>query len=137
MKSVMCAIAALVLAVPPTRGENPPDVKALDIKGVTFDFTKGGNVPTAVELKTADQLDKTLLLSDDAGRKLLAKQVDFDKFKLVVFVWSGSGGDKLTGALVKRGGTAQFTYSPGATDDLRRHARVYAVPKDAKVEVGR
>ncbi len=136
MKSVMCAMAAVLLAVP-VRGENPPEVKPLNLKGVTFDFTKGGNVPTPVELKTAVQLDKTLLLSDDAGRKLLAKQVDFDKFKLVVFVWSGSGGDKLTGALVKRGGTAQFTYSPGATDDLRRHAHIFAVPKDAKVELTR
>ena len=53
----------------------------------------------------------------------------------MVFVWSGSGGDKLAGALVKRGGTAAFTYTPGETDDVRRHALAFAVPKDATVEV--
>jgi hypothetical protein len=134
MRNVMCAVVAVLVAVP-AFAENPPDVRVLTTKGVKFDFTKAPNGPKAVEIKTADELAKSALFSDDTGRDAIKKQVDFAKEKLVVFVWQGSGGDKLTGVLAKRGGTAEFTYTAGFTDDLRQHAHAFAVPKDAKVEV--
>ena len=135
MKSVMCVMAAVLLAVPAFACEVPPNVRALATKGVAFDFSKAGNRPEPVEIKSADELAKSALFADDADRDEIKKQVNFEKEKLVVFVWSGSGQDKLDGALVKRGGTAQFTYTVGRTDDLRHHGHVFAVPKDAKVEV--
>jgi hypothetical protein len=135
MKSVMCAVAAVLFAVPTVACEGPPDVRALATKGVTFDDSKGGSEPKPVEIKTAEELAKSPLFADAAGRDEVKKQVDFAKEKLVVCAWSGSGGDKLGGELVKRGGTAQFTYTAGLTDDLRHHAHVFAVPKDAKVEM--
>lgn len=135
MKSVMCAIAVLVAAPVFACGDNPPSVRSLASKGVNFDYEKGGNSPKAVEIKSAEELAKSPLFADDDGRAEIKKQVDFGKEKLVVFVWKGSGQDKLTGELVKRGGTARFTYKAGLTDDLRSHAYVFAVPKDAKVEL--
>ena len=137
MKSVMCAVAVLLAAPVFACGEGPPEVRSLASKGVNFDHEKGGNSPKAAEIKSAEELAKSPLFADDDGRSEIKKQVNFDKEKLVVFVWKGSGQDKLTGALVKRGGTAQFTYTVGLTDDLRRHAHVFAVPKDAKVEMAK
>lgn len=135
MKSVMCAVVAVLLAVPVFAcGDAPPDVRVLASKGVTFNDSKD-NAPKPVEIKSADELAKSPLFADDDGRKEIKKQVNFEKEKLVVFVWAGSGQDKLTGELVKRGGTALFTFKAGLTDDLRRHAHVFAVPKDAKVEM--
>jgi hypothetical protein len=134
MKSVMCAVAVL-LAVPVFACDGPPDVRTLATKGVNFNDSKSGNAPKAVEIKSADELAKSKLFATDADRDEIKKQVNFDKEKLVVFVWSGSGQDKLTGELVKRGGTARFTYTAGLTDDLRHFAHVFAVPSYAKVEV--
>ncbi len=130
----MCAAVAVLFAVP-VFADEPPDVRVLATKDVKFDHAKAGNAPKAVEFKSADELAKSELFADAAGRDAVKKQVNFEKEKLVVLVWSGSGGDKLTGALVKRGGTAEFTYKGGATDDLRKHAHAFAVPKDAIVEV--
>lgn len=137
MKSVLCAVA-MVLTVPVFGcGDAPPDVRSLAAKGVAFDHSKAGNEPKPVEIKTAEELAKSELFKDNDGRDEIKKQVDFSKEKLVVFVWSGSGGDKISGALVKRGGTALFTYKAGLTDDLRHHGHVFAVPKDAKVEMAK
>lgn len=138
MKNVMCAVVAVLVAVPVFAcGDAPPDVRALAVKGVKFDHDKAGNTPKPVEIKSADELMKSPLFADNASRDEIKKQVDFAKEKLVVFVWSGSGQDKLDGALIKRGGTAQFTYKAGLTDDLRHHGHVFAVPKDAKVEMAK
>jgi hypothetical protein len=136
MKAVLCAVAVLA-AVPALAGdEGPPDVRKLEMKGVKLVQPKDpGGPPKAVEITSADELAKSAIFADDAGRDEIKKQVNFDKEKLVVFAWSGSGRDELTGALVKRGGTARFTYARGETDDLRRHRLVFAVPRHAVVEV--
>ena len=133
MKNLMCAVALLV-AVPVFACEAPPDVRPL-ATSVKFNFAKAGNTPMPVEIKSAEELMKSPLFTDDASREAVKKQVDFTKEKLIVFVWKGSGQDKLEGALVKRGGTAQFTYKSGLTDDLREHAHIFAVPEYAKVEM--
>ena len=133
MKSAMCAVAVLV-AVPAFADEKPA-VRALDMKGVKLVQPKDvGSPPKPVEVKTADELMKSAAFADDDGRAAAKKQVDFSKDKLVVFAWSGSGQDKIAGAMSKDGKTAVFAYTVGLTDDLRRHALVFAVPKDALVK---
>ena len=86
-------------------------------------------------IASADELGKSKLFADDASRDALKKQTDFAKHKLVILAWSGSGGDKIAGSLSKDGKTATFTYTRGETDDLRRHALAFAVPKDCEVKV--
>jgi hypothetical protein len=112
-----------------------PDLVKLSLKGVAVDFSQGGSEPKPLEVKSADELAKADVFADEAGRDAIKKQVDFSKDKLVVFVWSGSGQDKLGAALSKDGRTAVFTYTVGLTDDLRRHAYVFAVPKDCDVKL--
>ena len=130
--------AALFLAAPVSAEDKPAkqEVRALELKGVrvvTADFAE----PKASEVTTDEEFAKSPLFPDADSRDAIKKQVNFAKEKLVVFGWSGSGGDKLTPELTTadKKTVAAFTYKAGATDDVRRHALVFAVPKDATVEV--
>jgi hypothetical protein len=107
----------------------------LSLEGVKVDFARGGYEPKPLEIKSADELAKAEVFADEASRTALGKRVDFAKDKLVVFVWSGSGGDKLVAAPGKDGKSAVFTYTAGRTDDLRHHAHAFAVPRGWEVRV--
>ncbi len=58
----------------------------------------------------------------------LTKQVDFGKQVVVIFVWRGSGQDRID-AVVAESYPEQvfFTYKPGRTRDLREHVRAFAL----------
>jgi hypothetical protein len=77
-----------------------------------------------------------IIRSEEELKKILPDykaDVDFKKERLVLFTWSGSGQDKITYK-----GDAKlvtFTVNYGLTRDLREHVKLFAVPKDAEVEV--
>jgi hypothetical protein len=126
------AVCALVLLAGAAAAEDKPAARELKTQNLRFNFDEGKKLGP-VEVTSADELKKAKPLADDAGRDALAKQIDFEKEKLVLFVWGGSGGDKLLA-----GGDAKevtFTHTPGLTFDLRQHFRAFAVPKDAKVKL--
>jgi hypothetical protein len=133
MKSVMCAIV-MVLAVP-VFAEDALAVRALRLENVKFDFSKVREGLVPIEIKSADDLAKAAPFLDAASREAIKKQVNFEKEKVVVLVWEGSGRDRLAGALSADGKTATFTHRLGLTADLHRHAYVFAVPKDATVRM--
>jgi type III secretion system FlhB-like substrate exporter len=64
-------------------------------------------------------------------RDEILKAVKLDQEYLVVFAWSGSGGDRLAFEVVKgaKGAEVVFKRRPGLTDDLRAHRKVFAIPK--------
>ena len=130
------ALLALVSAVS-AQDTDKPAVRELDLKGVKLVLPERLTKPKPAEIRSAEELAKAKEFADDASRDAAKKQVDFAKEKLVVFAWAGSGQDRLTPNLVTDGKkvTATFTYKAGATDDFARHARVFAVPRDAAVEV--
>jgi hypothetical protein len=130
----LCAILAAFTFVSFAAAEDKPAVRTLVTKDVKFDYSKAGSQAKPAEIKSADDLAKSALFTDDNSREAINKQVNFSKEKLVVFTWGGSGGDTLTGALLKDD-KATFTYTAGVTDDLRYHGLAFAVPKDAAVEV--
>lgn len=134
-----CAIlAAFALsAALAVADDKKPEVRTIDAKDLKFNHD--GNEPKPTEIKSADELAKAKVFADDASRDAVKKHVDFAKEKLVVFAWSGSGGDKLTPELVTDGKTvtATFKYQGGLTDDFRRHGQVFAVPKEAEVKVSK
>lgn len=73
------------------------------------------------------------------GEKELAQlkeQVDFEKQVVLVFVWSGSGGDMLNYS-VAESFPEQITFSirPGRTRDLRSHVHVLALRSNVKWQV--
>lgn len=117
--------------------DGKPALRTLELKGVKLVFPDQLIEPKPIEITSAEELAKAKGFADDASREAVKKQVDFAKEKLVVFIWAGSGGDKLTGELkmVDKKSVAVFTYKPGITDDFVHHSRMFAVPKDAGVEV--
>jgi hypothetical protein len=72
-------------------------MRALELKGVRV--VHAGDVePKSVEIVSSEDLARSPLFVDSESRAVIESQVDFDKQKLVVFSWSGSGQDKLAGA---------------------------------------
>ncbi|MBM3983956.1 MAG: DUF4443 domain-containing protein [Planctomycetes bacterium] len=136
MRTILCAVLAALVAAP-VLGEDKPAVKELDTKDLKVAFPEkvpGIKNPEVVTI--ADALAKSPTLKDaaDAVKKL----VNFEKEKLVVFAWQGSGGDKLSAVAKTVDGktTVTFLRTLGFTRDLRQHLKVYVVPKDADVKGG-
>lgn len=135
------ALAVLLVAVASVAGQkdkdkDKPTVKEIPAKDLKVTHPKAGKVSEPAEVKSAEELAKNEVVGKSADE--IRKHVDFDKQKLVVFAWSGSGGDVLTasiGADSAGKSIVYVEYRAGRTDDLRRHVRLFAVPKDLKVVV--
>jgi hypothetical protein len=114
-----------------------PEIVKLSMKDVKLIRDRNELPPKAIVIASVEDLAKSRLFADDASRSALAKQIDFGKQKIVLFVWSGSGGDRITAAQRREGETrtAIFTSTRGETDDLRDHAAAFAVPRDCDVKV--
>jgi hypothetical protein len=70
----------------------------------------------------------------------LRQEVDFEKQKVLLFRWNGSGKDTLSAKAepdAKKPSQLQiaFHYVPGLTRDLRFHAKAYLVPKNTTWKV--
>jgi hypothetical protein len=133
-----CAIlTALFVAslAPAADDKDKPAVKEIPTKDLKLTFPKGGKATEPKEIKTAEELAKSEVVGGAADA--IKKQVNFEKEKLVVFAWGGSGQDKLTPELktADKKTTAVFTYTRGLTRDFRQHIHLFAVPKDAEVKV--
>ena len=63
----------------------------------------------------------------------IAKEVDFSKQKLIFFVWSSSGKDRITPKSLKN--EIEFEYIRGLTRDLSTHVKLFVIPKGAKFKV--
>lgn len=113
----------------------PIDTKA---KSIAVAVPERGDMLKPTEIKSADELAKSPLFAKADAEKV-KKEVNFEKEKLVVFAWSGSGQDRVAGTLVTadKKATATFVFTPGATLDLRSHAKLFVLPKDATVKAER
>jgi len=76
-------------------------------------------------------------LGEAAAKRILA-QVDLQQRVLILFRWSGSGGDRLSYRVeqTKEGPKVVFRYRPGRTKDLRPHAHLFAIRRGVAWEVG-
>ena len=108
-------------------------VRELELKSPRIGVKKGAQPADAAKITSKAELEQ--LVTDEPTRDAIAKIVDFDKDYMLIFAWSGSGGDKLAAADEK--GEAVFTVTRGKTKDLRQHLRVFAVAKDAKWSVAK
>jgi hypothetical protein len=114
---------------PEPKDRDPLKPREITVKGLT-----GGKGSINKPDRIASKEDLAKAVTDKEVRAAIAKQVDFKKEYLLLFRWSGSGGDKLQVAVEKekKGEVAVFTRKRGLTRDLRRHVRLFAVP--AKME---
>jgi len=103
-------------------------VRELELKAAKLEPKKGAKVGEPTKVTSKDELAK--VVEDKDAADAIAKFVDFEKEYVLIFAWAGSGGDKLTAAVEKD--AVVFTVKRGLTKDLRQHAHVFAVAKDAK-----
>jgi hypothetical protein len=132
----VCVIVAGLFAVSLGLAEDEkPAPKEIPLKNLMTTVSDKAKVTEPAIVTTAEELAKNAVVGKAADE--IKKKLDFDKEKLVVFAWSGSGGDKLGGELntADKKTTALFKLTPGLTRDLRQHIHLFVVPKDAEVKV--
>jgi hypothetical protein len=115
--------------------DDKPAVKELATKDLKLTFPKAGKATEPTLITSAEDVAKSPVVGGAADE--IKKQVNFEKEKLVVFAWGGSGGDKLASDLKTsdKRMTAVFTLTRGLTRDFRQHIHLFVVPKDADVKV--
>src|SRR5262245_41908675 len=120
------SLIAVLLAVPFAIAEEPEPkdrkivAREIEVKGLP---SARGALGQPVKITSKEELDKAV------GKELsetIAKQVDLKKEFLLLFQWSGSGGDRLT--LKQDKDSVSFDYLRGRTRDLRMHAKLFALP---------
>jgi hypothetical protein len=115
--------------------DDKPIVKEIPTKDLKLVFPKSGKATEPTIFTAADDVAKSPVVGGAADE--IKKQVNFEKEKLVVFAWGGSGGDKLATDITTadKKTTAVFTLTRGLTRDFRQHIHLYIVPKNAEVKV--
>jgi hypothetical protein len=135
---VICAV--LFLAPVLVAADDKPAVEEISLKNLKVTFPmKPGGIKTPEVVTSAEQLAKSAALKDSADE--IKKHVDFDKQKLVFVAWQGSSEDKFsitTKPADPKSPDAKFIVTfhivPGKSVDLRKHMRLFVVPKDASLE---
>ncbi|MCE9563514.1 MAG: hypothetical protein K8U57_15850 [Planctomycetes bacterium] len=128
-----CAILAVLFAASVVIAEEKPVVKELSTKELKIAFPEKGKAGEPTTITSAEELAKSLILKDAADA--VQKQIDFKTEKLLAFAWAGSGQDMLAVTAKSKDSKTLLTiaYTPGRTRDLRQHAKLFVVPKDAEI----
>lgn len=81
----------------------------------------------------ANEQQLGLHIGNRKSAQAIADATDFNRQSLLLFSWSGSGGDRLVAepSVVGGGVNIAFKFSYGLTDDLRPHIGLVAIPKEA------
>ncbi|MFP6900507.1 MAG: hypothetical protein VCA36_06165 [Opitutales bacterium] len=113
-----------------------------ELKGLTIPPVKPGFSKVEQPLEIEKKKDLKIIFGKGKDMMTLRKSVDFEKRKVLLFRWNGSGKDTLSARVEpnpKEGAKPEviFDYAPGLTRDLRFHAKAFALPKDAKWKVVR
>lgn len=111
--------------------KDTPVAKLIDLGDLKPNGKGRAAKPTGIA--NAEELAKAF--PDAKVRDGIAKQVDFARQQLVYFSWSGSGQDKIAAKEGEKKDEIVFEYKRGLTRDLRRHHKLYLLPKDATWKV--
>lgn len=137
MTRLFAALAAAVVLVAAAPAEEKKLKEAIvEIANDKADKieTKDGKWNTPMAVTSEKELEKAI--PDEETRKRIAKLVDFKEQVLLVFAWEGSGGDKLEYVVLESyPEQIKFSYKAGATDDLRKHVKLFALRKNVKWSV--
>jgi hypothetical protein len=131
---VRCSVSGFVLSLTASALAAQPKESAARALDVKVERPAKGRVSQPVTIRSADELAKAIM--DETAVAAVKKAVEFEKEQLVYFAWSGSGQDKISfEPTAGAAPTVTFTYTPGRTRDIRPHARLFALPKDATYKV--
>lgn len=130
MRITKLAVFALLLPLPAIAQENKVEVKEIDVSGFKIERPRG-KVDQPTIITSIDELTKAV--ANTEARDRIKRDADFATQKVLLFSWSGSGGDKLSTTIETgdKGPEVVFHFQRGLTKDLRRHVRVFAISKMA------
>ncbi len=128
-----CVMAMVLFAGTAFAADDKPVVREIPTKDLMVKPTRGGKATEPAIVTSAEDLAKSPVVGQSA--EAIAKLIDFDKEKLLVFAWAGSGQDKVAVTDENKGGKTLLTvkYMPGLTRDLRPHVKLFVVPKTAEM----
>jgi hypothetical protein len=135
------ALFALLVCAPLVTADDkaePPDPKAPKPREIAIGPQRTryqGEFQKPTKVTTEEGLAK--YVTDKGDRAKVLKKVNLKKEYLLVFNWTGSGGDRVDMKLSKDGKTVTFTKTDGITLDLTLHVKLYAIPSGAKYKVGK
>jgi hypothetical protein len=126
------------------------EIEAADEKQSSFKEMKGLEVPAIKPgfskvdkpLEILKRKDLKAIFGKGKDMMVLRKGVDFEKQKVLLFRWNGSGKDSLSPKAEpdpKKPNQPHvvFHYNPGLTKDLRFHSKLYLLPQNATWKVAR
>ena len=140
MRTLRTTLAACLLALPLTTawGDAPvkkPAVREIDLK--EFRGKPTGQVQKPVVISNINELANSLgLCLKQQLPYQLAKDVDFEKERLLFIAWSGSDQDQLSFTTERCPKAPSFVtgvsfqYQRGVSADVRPHYRLFVVPKN-------
>jgi hypothetical protein len=136
---MLACLAALLLntaSLPPSlANDTSPEptantkARAIEVKGLP---TGRGDYDKPTRITTEKELAKAI--PDKEVRAAILKQADLKKEHLLLFIWSGSGGDRLS-LKDENKGEVTFEFTHGLRSDLRPHAHLFAIPAKSKFKV--
>jgi hypothetical protein len=131
-------LAALLVAPVLGAADKPQELPPIDLKArdIAVTVPKDVNVSKPIEITSAEELAKSPLFTPGAAEKV-KKEVNFEREKLVVVVWTGAETDRVLGVLGTRQKktTARFYYTQSGAPLPFQCARLFVVPRGAEVSV--
>lgn len=110
---------------PPSGVRQPPPIKQLEKITPSPRVFEGSSWKEPLVLRSEEEAARTFG-ADEAAE--LTRQVDFHNQFILLFVWRGSGQDRLDAAVAESyPEQVLFSFTPGRTRDLREHVRGFAL----------
>jgi hypothetical protein len=127
---LLFAVPALLAEPADPKDDKAPVVREIKREGLNLPVRRG-RFDDPIKITSPAELAKAIADKDTQGK--LNKQIDWKKEYLLLFAWSGSGGDRLTfavekGAKPKDSPVVVLTFKAGLTRDLRRHGSLIVIP---------
>jgi hypothetical protein len=123
---------AVLLVVPAALADVEPKDKKVVAREIVVSGLPSIRAAFGEPTKITSKEDAEKTLGKELSEKVL-KEVDLKKEFLLLFRWSGSGGDKLS--MTQDKGTVTFHLQRGRTKDLRMHAKLYALPNKTEYKL--
>ncbi len=126
-KSIVVSLLSLCFLATAYAQDKIMPIMPIEKANLTDAATKAAKLKAPIEIIDAKTAEKYL-----EGETLKAvKAVDFKKVKVLVFYWSGSGGDRLSYDILESfPEQIHFKMQRGMTKDLRRHSKVFILRKN-------
>ena len=124
---LLVALGFAFMGFAASKDEKKEIFRQLELKEAKIEPRKAGGVDKPMKVTSKEEL--AIAVKDVDTQDAIANVVDFDKEYVLIFTWGGSGADKLTAASEKD--VVTFTLKRGLTKDLRQHAPVFVLSKEA------